>query len=147
MPYRTIHGGLKILSEELVALEKGVVAQFAIHQGMLDTIRVDSSTAVAVSKGLKRKWEQHQGTGGGEDTRWMKEEIHRLTTGAQNPQDKVIQLEDVLVQVTEFLKSLNDKIEAGGGGFRPRDGVLPVRGTWIPTCRLSRWHSQASGRK
>ncbi len=68
-PYCTIHGGLKILSKELVALDEVVVAQFAVHQGMLDTIRANSSTAVAVSKGLNCKWEQHQGTGGGEDTR------------------------------------------------------------------------------
>jgi hypothetical protein len=46
----------------------------------------------------------------------MKEEIHQLMTSTQNLQDKAIQLEDVLVQVTEFLKSLNDKVEAGGGG-------------------------------
>jgi hypothetical protein len=116
-PYRRIHGGFKILSEELVALDKGVVAQFAVHHGVLDTIRADSSTTVAVSMGLKRKWEQHQGTGGGEDMRRMKEETRRLTTGTQNLQDKVIQLEDVLVQVMEFLKSLNDKVEAGGGSL------------------------------
>jgi hypothetical protein len=115
-PYCTIHGGLKIPSKELVALEEGVMAQFATHQGMLDTIRADLSTTVAVSKSLKHEWEQHQGTGRGEDTRRMKEEICRLTEGAQNLQDKVFQLEDVLVQVTEFLKGLNDKVDVGGSG-------------------------------
>jgi hypothetical protein len=88
--------------------------------------------------------------GGGEDTRRMKEKNCRLMTGTQNLQDKVIQLEDVLVQVTEFLKSLSDKVEVGGGSVPatpPRDRVLPVRGIWIPTCRLSRWRLQASGKK
>ena len=64
-PYRTIHCGLKFLTEELVTLDEGVTAQFAAYEGMLDTIRADSSTAVGVFRHLKRKWEQHQGTGRG----------------------------------------------------------------------------------
>ncbi len=118
-PYRTIHGGLKILSEELLALDEGVVAQFTVHQGKMDTIRVDSSGALAVSYQLKRKWEQHQGTGGGEDTCRIKEDIRRLTTDALNLQGQFTLLEDALIQVLMFLKLLNDKVGLGGGTPAP----------------------------
>jgi hypothetical protein len=113
-PYCMIHGGLKILSEELLALDEGVVAQFTIHQGKMNTIRADSSGALVVSNQLKREWEQHQGTGGGEDTRQIKEDIRRLTTEALNLQGQCPFLEDALIQVSTFLKLLNDKVVLGG---------------------------------
>jgi hypothetical protein len=125
-----IHGGLKILSEELLALDKGVVAQFTIHQGKVDTIRADSSGALAVSNRLKREWEQHQGTGGGEDMRRIKEDIRQLTTEALNLQGQFTFLEDALVQVSMFLKLLNDKVVLGGGtpAAPPSGGLFVSRG-------------------
>ena len=91
--YCTVHGGLKSLSEELVALEGTVSDRFdALNIG---AIRLEASLALARSVEVKIWMEQSQGMGGGKEGRriWAEMDaltgLMRLLGGSPHPNDEL----------------------------------------------------------
>ncbi len=105
--YCTVHGGLKSLSEELVALEGTVLDRFdALNIGAL---RQKTFLASARITEVKTWMEQTQGMGGGKEGRRIREEMDAL----KGRRDF---LEGAFTQMTNFVIDLKDKLDTRGGG-------------------------------
>jgi hypothetical protein len=74
--YCTVHGGLKSLSEELVALEGTVSDRFDALK--IGAVRLEAFLATARSTEVKTWMEQTQGMGGGEEGRRIQAEMEAL---------------------------------------------------------------------
>ncbi len=120
-PYGRVHGGLKILSEEIIKLEVEVSTGLPAP-GEVDTLRFKAKQATAHSKEVKHWLEHNQSMG--RDT-----EIRKLQQDATCLHDKINFLEMALTQVLRFVTTLKDTIEGGGGwgriGFRQDTGPSP----------------------
>jgi hypothetical protein len=113
--YCTVHGGLKSLSEELVALE-GTVSD-RIDALNIGAVRLEASLAAAQSAEVKLWMEQTQGMGGGEEGRRIRAETESLRAQCDF-------LEGAFAQMTNFVIDLKDKLDAGGGGSTAQ--VIPL---------------------
>ncbi len=113
--YCTVHGGLKSLSEELVALEGTVSDQ--INALNIGAIRLEASLAAARSTKVKLWMEQTQGMGGGEEGRRIRAETEAL-------RGRCDFLEGAFAQMTNFVIDLKDKLDAVGGGTTAQ--VIPL---------------------
>ena len=113
--YCTVHGGLKSLSEELVALE-GTVSD-RIDALNIGAVRLEASLAAARSAEVKLWMEQMQGMGGGEEGRRIRAETESLRARCDF-------LEGAFAQMTNFVIDLKDKLGAGGGGSTAQ--VIPL---------------------
>jgi hypothetical protein len=110
--YCTVHGGLKSLSEELVALEGTVSDRFDAFN--IGAVRLEVSLATARSTEVKTWMEQTQSIGGGEEGRRIRAEMDAL-------RGRCDFLEGAFTQMTNFIIDLKDKLDTGGGGTAPRD--------------------------
>ena len=113
--YCTVQGGLKSLSEELVALEGTVSDQFDALN--IEAVRLEASLVTARSTEVKTWMEQTQGMGGGEEGRRIRAEMEAL-------RGRCDFLEGALTQMTNFVIDLKDKQDTGGGGTAPQ--VIPL---------------------
>ena len=109
--YCTVQGGLKSLSEELVALEGTVSDQFDALN--IEAVRLEASLVTARSTEVKTWMEQTQGMGGGEEGRRIRAEMEAL-------RGRCDFLEGALTQMTNFVIDLKDNQDTGGGGTAPQ---------------------------
>ena len=113
--YCTVHGGLKSLSEELVALE-GTVSD-RIDALNIGAIRLEASLAAARSTEVKLWMEQTQGMGGSKEGRRARAETEVL-------RGRCDFLEGAFAQLTNFVIDLKDKLDEVGGGTAAQ--VIPL---------------------
>ena len=113
--YCTVHGGLKSLSEELVALEGTVSDRFDALK--IGAVRLEAFLAMARSTEVKTWMEQMQGMGGGEEGRRIQAEMEAL-------RGRCDFLEGAFAQMTNFFIDLKDKLDTVGGGITAQ--VIPL---------------------
>jgi hypothetical protein len=113
--YCTVHGGLKSLSEELVALE-GTVSD-RIDALNIGAVRLEASLALARSTKVKLWMEQTRGMGGSEEGRRARAETEAL-------RGRCDFLEGAFAQMTNFVIDLKNKLDAVGGGTAAQ--VIPL---------------------
>ena len=116
--YVTIHGGLKNLEEDVRAVQGDLDAQVrtlhATSQREIGALKFEAAQASARSNEVKRWMEQTQATGGGSA------ETHTRTLQLQSEvvtlRGRVDFLEGAFTQIANFVTTLKDKVDIGGGG-------------------------------
>jgi hypothetical protein len=110
--YVTLHGGFKILGEDLRSLKDAFGEQIKVmctsNQSKIGALKFEMAQASARSQEVKRWMEQTQATGGGTEVQHLQAEMVTLKSCCDF-------LEGAFTQMVAFVTSLKDKVNAGGG--------------------------------
>ena len=107
--YCTVHGGLKTLSEQLMALEGMVLDR--IDALDIGAIRLEASLDSSRSIEVKTWMAQTQGMGGGKEGRRIRVEMEALRGWCNF-------FEGAFAQMTNFVINLKNQLDWGGGELR-----------------------------